>query len=146
MNHSNTFMLSIKVFLDQYNQCYRNIVVVNEVPRGPLGNLVRRLNLPNVSPFQKNSSCYRLNDCVLALKSLCEIGTLHSHYKKYNSCRGSNNNLMCDEELPDLFSFLLSSGYKIDTSITKLWNTGEFKKPDDKIICFVTYNEPLETK
>jgi len=47
-------------------------------------------------------------------------------------------------EVPDLISFLVSSGYSVDTSITKMFNTSEIRfdtNNSNKLICFVTYNE-----
>jgi hypothetical protein len=126
-------MLSTRVFLDTFNQCYRNIVVINLPPEGPLSKIVRRLQMPPLSPFNAPGPCcnrVRAKDCSLALFSLegCDgVG------------KGRGNCLMYDDEIPDLFSFLLSNGYKIDTSLTKMMNQSEVKLNDNKILCFITY-------
>jgi hypothetical protein len=127
-------MLSTKVFLDTFNQCYKNIIVINLPPEGPLGKIVGTLKMPPLSPFNVYGPCcnrIRYNDCSLALFSL-------------QSCNGvgnvRGNYLMNDDEIPDLFSFLLSNGYKIDTSLTKMMNQSEVKINDNKILCFITYN------
>jgi hypothetical protein len=60
----------------------------------------------------------------------------------YNGYNGCGSGLMNVDEVPDLFSFLLSHGYKIDTSLTKMMNSGEVRFHTDnanKIICFVTF-------
>jgi hypothetical protein len=119
-------MLSTRVFLDTFNQCYKNIIVINLPPDGPLGQIVRRLQMPPLSPFNVPGPCCNrigYKDCSLALLSL-------------RGCGG----LMNDDEIPDLFSFLLSNGYKIDTSLTKMMNQSEVKINDTKILCFITYN------
>ena len=49
---------------------------------------------------------------------------------------------MIVDEIPDLFSFLLSHGYKIDTSLTKMMNGSDIRfqtNNSDKIIAFITY-------
>ena len=59
-----------------------------------------------------------------------------------------NNNkfgqgLMVVDEVPDLFSFLLSNGYKIDTSLTKMMNGSDIRfqtENSNKVIAFITYN------
>jgi hypothetical protein len=133
MNRPKTYMLSTRVFLDTFNQCYRNIVVINLPPEGPLSKIVRRLQMPPLSPFNAPGPCcnrVRAKDCSLALFSLegCDgVG------------KGRENCLMYDDEIPDLFSFLLSNGYKIDTSLTKMMNQSEVKLNDNKILCFITY-------
>lgn len=126
MNYPKTYMLSTRVFLDRFNQCYKNIIVINLPPEGPLGKIVGRLKMPPLSPFNVPGPCCNrigYKDCSLALLSLRD------------GCCG----LMNDDEIPDLFSFLLSNGYKIDTSLTKMMNQSEVKINDNKILCFITY-------
>jgi hypothetical protein len=126
-----SYMLSTRVFLDTYNGCYKNIVVINSQPAGPLGKIVRRLQMPPLSPFNVPGPCCNrigYKDCALALFSL-------------RGCNGGRGNyLMSEDEIPDLFSFLISNGYKIDTSLTKMMNNSEVKINDNKILCFITYN------
>ena len=43
---SKTVSLFSQPYLDTYNQCYKNIVVVNLPPQGPLADLVVRVNFP----------------------------------------------------------------------------------------------------
>lgn len=128
MNYPKSYMLSTRVFLDTYNQCYKNIIVINLLPDGPLKRIVRRLQMPPLSPFNVPGPCCSRNNCALALLSL-----------RGGCGNGQGNCLMNDDEIPDLFSFLLSNGYKIDTSLTKMMNQSEIKINDNKILCFFTY-------
>jgi hypothetical protein len=120
---SSTFVLYSRPFLNRnnYDQSYSNIVTINVEPKGPLRRFVRRVRFERLSEF-KEPNC---NQCGLALQSFI---------------RGER--LMITDEVPDLFSFLLSNGYKIDTSLTKMMNTSDIRFHTDnanKIICFVTY-------
>jgi len=124
MNYPKSYMLSTRVFLDTFNQCYKNIVVINLPPEGPIGKIVRRVQMPPLSPFNTPGPCLSKNSCALALLSL----------------RGGCCGLMSDDEIPDLFSYLLSNGYRIDTSLTKMMNQSEVKINDNKILCFITYS------
>lgn len=124
MNYPKSYMLSSRVFLDTFNQCYKNIIVINLPPEGPLGKIVRRVQMPPLSPFNAPGPCLSKNSCALALLSL----------------RGGCCGLMSDDEIPDLFSYLLSNGYRIDTSLTKMMNQSEVKINDNKILCFITYS------
>jgi hypothetical protein len=50
---------------------------------------------------------------------------------------------MVTDEIPDLLSYLVSAGYTVDTSITKMLNNSDIRfdtTDGNKLICFVTYN------
>jgi len=132
MNSSKTVTLFSQPYLDQYNQCYKNIVTVNLLPQGPLSRLVRRVNFPPLSQFKQPGPCTTNQQCGLALMSICSSG-----------CNKNGSNLMVVDEVPNLFSFLLSNGYSIDTSITKMLNQSDIRfdtNNGNKIICLITYN------
>jgi len=123
---SSTFVLNSRPFLNRnnYGQSYSNIVTINMEPKGPLRRFVRRVRFERLSEFKE--PYYSKDLCGLALHSL----------------RNGGDKLMCTDEVPDLFSFLLSNGYKIDTSLTKMMNTSDVRFHTDnanKLICFVTY-------
>jgi hypothetical protein len=118
-----TFLLSSRPYLDPYNydQSYRNIVIINGVPRGPLRTFVRRVQFLPLSKFKEPYD----DKCGLALQSLRGGGCF-----------------MSVDEVPELFSFLLSHGYKIDTSLTKMMILTDVRFDTtnaNKMIAFVTY-------
>ena len=128
-----TFTIIAQPYLDTYNKNYINILTLNVVPQGPLSQFVRRIQFPQLSPYQQKyqqNNCG--NDCGLALVKLggCYTG----------------NNLMTPNELPDLFSFLTSNGYQIETQLTNLMNQSEVKISDNRrVVCAATYygnNQP----
>jgi len=132
VHEAKTVSLFSQPYLDTYNQCYKNIVVVNLKPQGPLGDLVRFVKFPPLSEFKQPGPCSPLKDCGYALMSLdgCSAG-----------CSG--NNLMVVDEVPNLISYLVSNGYSVDTSITKMFNTSDIRfdtNTGNKLICFITYN------
>ena len=111
------YTLSTRVYLDKcYNQSYRNIIIINIMPVGPLQKFVRPLQMSPLSPFNQ----YK-RGCELVLKSFRTDG------------------LMSDEEIPDLFSFLVANNYKINTSVTKMMNASPIKL-NNTILCFIEYN------
>jgi hypothetical protein len=58
-------------------------------------------------------------------------------------CGKTGENLMVVDEVPDLISYLVSNGYKVDTSITKMFNSSEIRfdtNTGNKLICVITYN------
>ena len=132
-NETNTFTITSQPFYDQYNQCYKNILMVNTEPCGPIYKLVRRIKLPRLSPFQRECPCNPIPKCGLALQSL--------HFTRdYNNC-----NLMTPDDIPDLVTFLLGNGYQIETQITNMLNQSEVKLSNKKIAFTITYygiNQP----
>lgn len=131
MNGVKTFTITSQPFYDQYNECYKNIIMVNLEPQGPIRRIVRRIKLPKLSPY--NNQCYKI--CGFALQSLRGINYRGS---KNNSCC----NLMTPDEIPDLITFLTQHNYQIETQITNMLNQSEIKLSDKKIGFVVTYYEP----
>lgn len=116
-----TVTLFSQPYLDSSKQCYKNIVTTNLLPQGPLMNFVCRIQFPPLSTFKIPSK-----QCGLALFSLKRI-----------------KNLMITDEVPSLFSYLLSNGYSIDTSITRMLNDSDLQfdmNIGNKIIAIITYN------
>uniref|UniRef100_A0A6C0F7H1 Uncharacterized protein n=1 Tax=viral metagenome TaxID=1070528 RepID=A0A6C0F7H1_9ZZZZ len=137
-----TYALSSQVYLDLYNQCYRNIVVINLPPEGPLSRHVRRVQLKPLSQFKQPSACYRTNQCSLALTSLRQFmgGPFSSSIGSGCGGRGvCGGDLMTDDEIPYLISFLTANGYNVDTKITKMMFLSEVKPNENKLICYFTY-------
>lgn len=119
-----TFAIISSPFYDQYNQCYKNVLMVNIEPSGPIRRIVRRIILPRLSPFQVSTPCNPIQKCGLVLQSLkTELGC---------GC-----DLMTPDEIPDLISFLLSNGYQIETQISNMLNQNKNTKLTNKNINFM---------
>lgn len=132
MNNSLNKTCSIfsQPYLDTYNQCYKNIVTINLPPKGPLGKYVRRIKLNPLSTFKQPGPCNPEQKCVLALLS----------FEDNCSC----GNYMTVNEVPNLISYLVSNGYSVDTSITKMFFQSDISfdtNNSNKLICFITYNQ-----
>ena len=122
------FAISSQPYYDSRNQCYKNIVTINQKPKGPLAALVVNVKFQPLSPFKQPSPCAQATVCGLGLKSL--------------DTRCGCGDLMTVDEIPNLFSFLVTNGYKIDTSITKMMNASDVDFQSDnsaKLITFVSY-------
>ena len=130
IQQSKTVSLFSQPFLDTYNKCYKNIVVINLQPQGPLADLVRFTKFPPLSEFKTHGPCSPIKQCGYALISL-------------GGCNMGCEDLMVVDEVPNLISFLVSNGYTVDTSITKMFNQSEIRfdtNTGNKLICFITYN------
>jgi hypothetical protein len=132
---SKTVSLFSRPYLDTYNQCYKNIITINLMPQGPLAKFVRKVQLPILSEFKQPGPCNRLEKCCLGLISIND-GCCNERNK-------NGSNLMVVDEVPNLISFLVSNGYSVDTSITKMFNQSDIRfqtENENKLICFITYN------
>ena len=133
MVEAKTFSLFSQPYLDTYNQCYKNIVVINLPPQGPLANLIKFVKFPPLSEFKQEGPCNTLKQCGYALMSFngCSMG-----------CGKNGSDLMVVDEIPNLISYLVSNGYSVDTSITKMFNNSDIRfdtNNGNKLICFATY-------
>ena len=129
-NGIKTFTITSQPFYDEYNKCYKNILMVNVEPLGPIRRIVRRIKLPRLSPFQREGPCNPIPQCGLALQSFLGTGCC-----KFNS----GYNLMTPDEIPDLITFLIGNGYQIETQITNMLNQSEIKLSNKKLAFTVTY-------
>jgi hypothetical protein len=117
---------------------------MNLPPRGPLLKLTRRVKLYPLSEFKEPGNCTRLQSCGLGLRSMRLLYGFGGGGGYNNSC----SHLMTVDEVPDLFSFLLSNGYTIDTSITKMMNQSSIRyntNNSNELIALITY-QPIATR
>jgi hypothetical protein len=110
------------------------------IPQGPLRAFVGRAEFPPLSSF-KESFCNRI--CGLALRSIRD-GYRNGYGNGYGN--GCGCSFMSVDEIPDLFAFLLSNGYVIDTQLTKMLNKEQFQSSEREIICFFSYEQIDKTK
>jgi len=128
ITNGNSYLLSSRPYL--FGCEYGNIITINIFPKGPLGKIVRQVNFSHKKLSEFTELNAYGNKCGYALLSL----------REFDSCyHGNNNRLMTANEIPDLFSFLMSNGYKIDTSLTKMMNSSNIQIDANNIIAFITY-------
>lgn len=122
----NTFTISCIPYYDRFNQCYKNILSVDNIPKGPLARLIRRIEYNKLSPGSSKMTdgpCYKYDKCKYVI-----IGT-------QNKCC----EFMTQEQIYELTSFLLSNGYQIENQITNTLNNSQIKIQRNKPLYVVTY-------
>ena len=135
-----TFTITSQPFYDQFSQCYKNILMVNFEPRGPIRKFIRRIKLPKLSPFQTEGNCNYFSQCGLAIQSLRGTNFGLNNFQYTGCCKISSScDLMTPDEIPNLISFLLSNGYQIESQFTNMMNLSEIKLNNSKIVFIVTY-------
>ena len=116
-----SYLLSSQPFLDKFNSCYKNILTINKMPEGPLKQYVKRINPPKLSIFSENSRCCPNSTCIYAF---------HSFNNKHE--------LLCIDDIGDLFHFMVTNKYVINTELTKVIQKSGLKLSNNTI-CFFDY-------
>uniref|UniRef100_A0A6C0C5A3 Uncharacterized protein n=1 Tax=viral metagenome TaxID=1070528 RepID=A0A6C0C5A3_9ZZZZ len=113
------YRISSEVYLDRFNECYKNIIVISPRPQdASLNSITKSITREKLSPFQELSPCYP--KCVYAFV----------HPKK---CE-----LLCVDNIAILFGFLTANGYTINTDLTKIMQDSDVKLKN--LICFINKN------
>ena len=134
---NNTFCLYLEPFLNTYYQTYQNIITLNMMPNGPLSEMVTFMNTPKLSPYQSLG----FNCKYVLLRYPASVSGIQSGvFKDADAFMGS-------DDIPSILGYLISCGYTIDTSLTKMLFQSRVVVGSDnngggdrKLICMVTYN------
>jgi hypothetical protein len=142
-NKTKVWSLSMRPYYDHYTQRYINIMTINSEPIGPLTSIVRRLN-----PVRLSDVAYRSNSDDLENRSRCLYaieypGNSHTQSILINHYH-SKLNLMCVDDISELYSFLLENNYEVDYRFTKLIQQSDIKPSHSNsssftLICYVSY-------
>ena len=115
-------------FYDERYQCYKKIIRINKFPTGALKQIVKRVRSPRLSHFDVyNNSC----------GNGCNSNTFNPQCIFVVCNPNAPNHFLTVDELPDLMTFLVNNGYKIDTSITKMLMKSNVK-PSNDLICYIS--------
>ena len=123
----------IQPFYDNIIKEYTHIVVINNLPDGPLKNYVKKTIMPEISlfngfnAFKSNASCSR--QCVYAIKNI-------------NNCNNSGyQDLLSVDNIDELIVFLTENNYTINKDITKIMNNDKIMVNNGKkLLFYVNYN------
>jgi hypothetical protein len=109
-----SFILYLEPILNTYYQSYQNVITINRIPEGPLQNLTYTINAAKLSPFQAasmySSPFYKGENCTHVI----------IRYPAENFSWKNSDIFMGKDDIPNIFSFLLENGYKINTDLTKM--------------------------
>jgi hypothetical protein len=107
-------------FYDARLQQYTKILSINAVPMGPLASRVKTVRPPRLSGLcGSGGGSGTGNACIHALVSCGGSGSGSGSGSCSTLC-GPCNGFMTPQQLPELFAFLMSNGYTVDTALTKL--------------------------
>jgi hypothetical protein len=107
-------------FYDIRQQQYTKILCVNTAPTGPLAARVQLIRPPRLSGLCDPNNAGR---CIHAIMR--------------TSCTPAD--YMSPDDLPELFAFLATNGYTVDTGLTKLAAKHQ-SSTAGALVCIITYN------
>ena len=111
------FSLYLEPMLNSYWKTYMQVITLNNMPEGPLQDLVMPISFPKLSIYQNpgNSPFYNGTNCVLCLMRypVHDIGGSGSAFRMSDA-------FMNADDIPGILSYLETHGYSIQTDITNM--------------------------
>lgn len=102
-----------------YNKSYQEILTLSDMPPGPLRNMVARISTPRLSEFHPLTRfappSHFSSTCVYAL---CRYPTSSSSV----SMKTTPQMYLGVEDMPSVYGYLLSNGYKLLHELTHMSN------------------------
>lgn len=145
-----TIVMYLEPVLNPYYKTYQNIITLSAMPAGPLGDMVKQINPPKLSPFQSYSAFtlppvggFPGSGCVYALFR-------YPISKGYWSAKYSNIHMGVDD-IPSVLNYLRHHGYVIETEMTKMFFKSDVKmggvaetrlSGNRRMICAFSYSPP----
>ena len=138
-NESTQIVMYVEPYLNTYFQSYQKIITFSSMPVGPLANMSTMISIPKLSVYHNNHTfSSNPNNCLCALLRYPKngyVGGVKSSFKMADYFMGP-------EDIPAVFSYLISNGYIIDTDFTKMLRKSGFGGVSDsrlsgnrKMIC-----------
>ena len=117
------FTLSSITYLDKQTKEYNDIIIINKRPPSdnPLNKRIRQIKPPLLSPFKGHNRHTKSCNYVYAIT--------RPEPDKFE--------LMTPSEIPELFSFLIETGFTINTNVTQMMQMSNVQM-DNNLLCFIT--------
>ena len=112
------YTLTIEPYLNTFSKQYENIIVIDKMPVGPLGQLVSRFRASRLSPFDDPHDSQ--NCCKFAIRR---------NYRK-------DNEFLTADDIPSLLAYLSTNGYSINSEITKIVQKTNYNKRKSFVCVF----------
>jgi len=126
-----TFTVYLEPYLHQHIREYQNILTVDKIPSGPLQELVTPLRPTKLSPFQPFYSPF--DD-----QFQCKYAIIR--YPGQPISQKCYQQFLTHSDIPSLLGFLASSGYTVNTDITKVIQRSNVMPPSGKrMVCVASY-------
>ncbi len=153
-NSKKTTVMYLEPILNTFYKNYQNVITLNNIPDGPLAEMVSTMSAPKLSEFQTASPFYGGNgfgrnpfsNCMhVLMKYPVGKGMVANGYSAFVR---SNDTVANSDDIPSILSYLMENGYVVDTHLTRMLQTSEVNiggpaenrfSGKRKMICFFTY-------
>tara|TARA_B100000900_G_scaffold356872_1_gene326879 strand:- start:838 stop:1251 length:414 start_codon:yes stop_codon:yes gene_type:complete len=130
----NTTTLKTTPYFNNNNNNYYNILVLNNIPEGPLKNYIKTINITNVSSKINRAN---LNYCSYAISKNILTNNVNNNNDKYM-------NICTIEDITNLYDFLINNNYTINNELTNLLNNSNnnyinMNSNNEKIIFYLSF-------
>jgi hypothetical protein len=130
-----TCSMYLEPMLNTYFKTYQNVITFDQIPNGPIGNMVKPVNPPKLSVFQQTGPFEK--ECTYVLHRYpkgCSV--------KYGNC------YMGISDISAVFGYLRNNGYTINMDDTKMLQRANLTggvaenrlSGNRTLICMITYN------
>lgn len=110
------FEIKIIPYLNKYNE-YIKILVINPKPTGNIMSITKQIIKPKLSPFESKNNCSC--QCLYAIMDL-----------------ENKEEFMCLSKITELYNYLISNGYNINESFTKLMQKSSID-PNSQLLFYI---------
>ena len=146
-----TCALYLEPMLNSYYKSYQDILTLSDFPAGPLGTLVRRINVPKLSQFQSMSAFSPPPTSRNAYSQTCLFALSRYPHPGQSQSIKHGDTFMYAADIPNVYGYLENNGYKIMDNLT----TMTFRGPVDiassspgafnghrRLVCMFRYSQP----
>ena len=124
------YVLYLEPFLDKITGKYSNILTINDIPPGPLSNIIYRISRPKLSDFSQYNSFSQDTSFMFVLSR-----------SPKNIC--NNISYLYSSDIPFIISYLENNGYVLNFSTSKILHFSNINCSGDsnkKFICSFSYS------
>lgn len=117
-----TYSILSRPYYNPTKQCYINVLTLDRIPpsNAIISKIIRKTTFNKLSPFKQNTECYSEDRCGI---------TFVNPNNKQKIAR--------NEDIPLIFSWLITNGYKIEPLITQMISIGNIRMTHP-IVAFIS--------
>lgn len=107
-----TYSILSRPYYNSTKQCYINVLTLDRIPppNAIISKIIRKTTFNKLSPFKQNTECYSEDRCGITFVN-----------------PDDKHKIATNDDIPLIFSWLITNGYKIEPAITQMINIGNIR-------------------